>query len=106
MNSETKQHLAIEWWPIDRPIPYARNPRIAPDEAIAKVAGSIAEFGFQSRGLGVDDGESTARLTLGILGKDMIVGNANPAQDANVRVGGKHLRSRRAVHGMTCVDLV
>jgi len=47
MNSETKQHLAIEWWPIDRPIPYARNPRIAPDEAIAKVAGSIAEFGFR-----------------------------------------------------------
>jgi len=47
MNSETKQHLAIEWWPIDRPIPYARNPRMAPDEAIAKVAGSIQEFGWR-----------------------------------------------------------
>jgi len=43
----TSRHLAIEWWPIDRPIPYARNPRIAPEEAVAKVAGSIQEFGFR-----------------------------------------------------------
>ena len=29
--------LAVEWWPLERVIPYARNPRIAPEVAIAKV---------------------------------------------------------------------
>jgi DNA modification methylase len=39
---------AIESWPIDRPIPYARNPRKISDEAVSAVAGSIKEFGFKS----------------------------------------------------------
>jgi len=39
--------LAVESWPIGRPIPYARNPRIAPEPAIAKVAASLKEFGFR-----------------------------------------------------------
>lgn len=39
--------LSYEDWPIDKPIPYGRNPRRISDEAVAKVAGSIKEFGWQ-----------------------------------------------------------
>ena len=38
--------LTVELWPIQRPIPYDKNPRHCPPEAIAKVAASIKEFGF------------------------------------------------------------
>ena len=38
--------LEVELWPIERPIPYPGNPRNCPQEAIEKVAASIAEFGF------------------------------------------------------------
>src|SRR5580698_8650490 len=34
-------------WPIERPIPYARNSRKIPQRAIDKVAASIKEFGFR-----------------------------------------------------------
>jgi len=37
---------AIEHWPVDRLIPYARNARTHSDEQVAQVAASIAEFGF------------------------------------------------------------
>lgn len=43
---KTKQ--TMETWKIDRPIPYARNPRKISDQAVASVAGSIKEFGFKS----------------------------------------------------------
>lgn len=33
-------------WPIDRLLPYAANARTHPEEQIAQIAGSIAEFGF------------------------------------------------------------
>lgn len=36
----------IEHWPIDRLVPYARNARQHSDEQVAKIAASIAEFGF------------------------------------------------------------
>ena len=39
--------MQIEWWPIDRPIPYARNARKISGRAIDKVAASIQEFGWQ-----------------------------------------------------------
>lgn len=39
--------MDIETWDITRPIPYARNPRDIPDAAIAKVAGSLTEFGWR-----------------------------------------------------------
>src|SRR5262245_41180831 len=38
----------IELWPIDRLIPYARNPRTHSDAQVAQIAGSIAEFGFNN----------------------------------------------------------
>jgi hypothetical protein len=39
--------LVVESWPIERPIPYGRNAGVCPQEAIDKVAASIAEFGFR-----------------------------------------------------------
>ena len=38
----------IELWPIDRLVPYARNPRTHSDEQVVQIAASIAEFGFTS----------------------------------------------------------
>src|SRR5580704_2827798 len=39
--------LKVCWWPIDKPIPYARNSRKIPERAIDKVAASIKEFGWR-----------------------------------------------------------
>jgi len=39
--------LEVAWWPIEKPVPYARNPRQAPEVAIAKVAASLTEFGWR-----------------------------------------------------------
>src|SRR6202142_2014560 len=39
--------LKVSMWPIDRPIPYARNSRKIPERAIDKVAASIQEFGWR-----------------------------------------------------------
>src|SRR5579862_8072735 len=36
----------IEIWPIERLIPYARNPRTHSPEQVTQIAASIAEFGF------------------------------------------------------------
>jgi len=47
MSSHDDAKLTVEWWSIDKPTPYAGNPRVASDSAIAKVAGSIKEFGWQ-----------------------------------------------------------
>jgi DNA modification methylase len=38
--------LQVESWPIERLLPYAANARTHPDEQLAQIAGSIAEFGF------------------------------------------------------------
>jgi DNA modification methylase len=39
--------LQVRMWPIDRPIPYARNSRKIPERAVDKVAASIKEFGWR-----------------------------------------------------------
>src|SRR5262245_34038946 len=39
--------MEVELWPIDRPIPYARNARKIPPAAVDKVAASIKEFGWR-----------------------------------------------------------
>src|SRR5216683_33271 len=39
--------LKVCWWPIDKPIPYARNSRKIPQRAVDKVAASIQEFGWR-----------------------------------------------------------
>jgi len=38
--------MTVETWPIDRPIPYARNPRVN-SGAVDKVAASLREFGWK-----------------------------------------------------------
>ena len=38
----------IQMWPVDKLIPYARNPRTHSDAQVAQIAASIAEFGFNS----------------------------------------------------------
>ena len=38
----------IELWPIDRLIPFARNPRTHSDAQVAQIARSIEEFGFNN----------------------------------------------------------
>ncbi len=39
--------MDVETWSIDRPIPYARNPRKIPQAAVDKVAASIKAFGWR-----------------------------------------------------------
>ncbi|MGC8761991.1 MAG: site-specific DNA-methyltransferase [Bryobacteraceae bacterium] len=51
-----KLDLQIERWPIERLIPFARNPRTHSDEQVAQVAASIAEFGFVNPILVAADG--------------------------------------------------
>jgi 16S rRNA G966 N2-methylase RsmD len=41
-----KTDLQIERWPLDRLIPYARNPRTHTEEQVAQIAASIVEFGW------------------------------------------------------------
>ena len=38
----------IQQWPVDRLIPYARNPRTHSDAQVAQIAASIREFGFNN----------------------------------------------------------
>jgi hypothetical protein len=47
MGTTQCQDLEVVWWPVEKPTPYARNPREAPEAAIAKVAASLQEFGFR-----------------------------------------------------------
>src|SRR6266702_2620219 len=39
--------MKIELWPVERPIPYARNARKIGEAAITKVATSLKEFGWR-----------------------------------------------------------
>jgi len=43
----TETDLKIEWWPPEGVTPYERNPRIISEAAIAKVADSLREYGWQ-----------------------------------------------------------
>ena len=39
---------AFELWPLEKLIPYVRNPRTHSDAQVAQIAASIAEFGFNN----------------------------------------------------------
>jgi DNA modification methylase len=41
-----KTDIQIERWPIERLVPFARNPRTHTEEQVAQIAASIAEFSF------------------------------------------------------------
>jgi hypothetical protein len=38
----------IEQWPVEKLIPYAKNPRTHSDGQVGQIAASIAEFGFNN----------------------------------------------------------
>ena len=38
----------VEHWPLEKLIPYARNPRTHSDAQVAQIADSIAAFGFNN----------------------------------------------------------
>ena len=52
----TAQALDVQVWPIDRFIPYVRNPR-KNDTAVDRMCGSIREFGFKIPVLARSNGE-------------------------------------------------
>lgn len=41
-----KENMRIEWWDIDKVVPYENNPR-RNDDAVEKVANSLREFGWK-----------------------------------------------------------
>lgn len=47
--------LTVEMWPVERLVPYARNPR-KNDEQVEKMAASIREFGFRIPVVAKSDG--------------------------------------------------
>src|ERR1700704_5736684 len=80
--------LQVRWWPMDKPIPYARNSRQIPEKAIDKVAASIKEFGWR-QGIVVDkDGVAVCGHTRLLAGKKLglaqvpvhVAENLTPAQ--------------------------
>src|SRR6266436_3789773 len=52
--------LQVEYWPLDRLIPYARNARTHSAAQIAEIAGSIRAFGFSNPILVGDGGDVIA----------------------------------------------
>jgi ParB-like chromosome segregation protein Spo0J len=50
----------IETWPLDRLRPYARNAKIHGTDQVAKIAASMAKFGWTVPGLVANDGELIA----------------------------------------------
>src|SRR6266581_6938634 len=55
-----RDQLRVEYWPIDRLIPSARNARTHSDGQIAEIAGSIRAFGFTNPILVGEDGDVIA----------------------------------------------
>jgi ParB-like chromosome segregation protein Spo0J len=51
-----KTDIQIERWPLDRLVPFARNPRTHTEEQVAQIAASIVEFGWTNPVLVGSDG--------------------------------------------------
>ena len=83
--------------PIDDPIePSGVAPVLAGRDG--EVDDPVAEFGLQAGRLGVDDREPAAGLAADVLGEDMRVRNAEPAQHPVVGVRLEHLGGVVDVH--------
>src|ERR1017187_5011737 len=50
------RNLLVQFWPLDKLIPYARNARTHTEEQVAQVAASIEEFGWTNPILAGADG--------------------------------------------------
>src|SRR3954447_21387315 len=57
---EANARLQIEYWPLDRLIPYARNARTHSPAQVAEIAGSIRAFGFTNPILVGEEGDVIA----------------------------------------------
>lgn len=57
---EANARLQIEYWPLDRLIPYARNARTHSPAQVAEIAGSIRAFGFSNPILVSEDADIIA----------------------------------------------
>src|ERR1700704_2730755 len=53
-------HLRLEFWPVGRLVPYARNARTHTDAQVAEIAGSIRAFGFTNPILVGEEGDLIA----------------------------------------------
>ena len=81
-------NLAVEHWPLDRLIPYARNARTHADDQVAQIAASIVEFGWTNPILVDAEGVMVAGhgrlLAARRLGIDtvpvVVLGHLTPAQ--------------------------
>src|SRR2546429_8459830 len=47
-DQESKERLQIDYWPLERLIPFARNARTHSAAQVAEIAGSIRAFGFSN----------------------------------------------------------
>ena len=81
--------LKVEMWPVERLVPYARNPR-RNDEQVEKMAASIREFGFRIPVVAKSDGSVVdghlrlkAALLLGL--SEVPVALADDLTDAQVK---------------------
>ena len=81
--------LTVEMWPVERLVPYARNPR-KNDEQVEKMAASIREFGFRIPVVAKSDGSVIdghlrlkAALVLGL--SEVPVALADDLTDAQVK---------------------
>lgn len=81
--------LKVEMWPVERLVPYARNPR-RNDEQVEKMAASIREFGFRIPVVAKSDGTVVdghlrlkAALLLGLSGVPVAL--ADDLTDAQVK---------------------
>ena len=63
--------LEVELWPIDRPQPYERNPRLIPDVAVKKVAASLKSAGWQKPIVVDEDGVILAGHTCLMAAKSL-----------------------------------
>src|SRR3979411_2073796 len=52
--------LRLEFWPVNRLVPSARNARTHTDAQVAEIAGSIRAFGFTNPILAGEDGDVIA----------------------------------------------
>lgn len=86
--------MHIEIWPIDRPVPYARNARRISRKAIDKVAASIKEFGWRQPIVVDRDGVIVIGHTRQLAGKQLglaeapvhVADNLTPAQIKALRL--------------------
>ena len=93
------EKLKLEFWPIERLIPYARNPRTHTKAQISQIAAGIQEFGFNNPVLVGADGEiiagharALAARQVGMTRTPVIVLNhLTPAQKRAFRIADNKL---------------